>query len=310
MGTVETWTFPSSDGIHRCWAYLWRPERDGPRGVVQIVHGVAEHMGRYDCFARYLAQRGWAVCGQDHLGHGRTGAQAGALGYFGPRGGWDLVTRDMRRLRLLMGERLPGVPYILLGHSMGSFLTRTYLCRYPGTVDGAILSGTGQENALLVGAGRLLAALIARVRGPDARSPLVYSLSLGAYNKKFRPNRTGADWISRDEGAVDTYLRDPWCTFLPTVGLFRDMMGGLQEIAQGKALSQMDPNTPVLLFSGDQDPVGGFGKGVRKVYGYFRRYGVRDLSIRLYPGGRHEMLHELNREQVYQDVLRWLDGHS
>ena len=309
MVKFRDFTFPSSDGRHVCHAALWQPEGEGPRGVVQIVHGVAEHMGRYDRFARFLAEHGWAVCGEDHLGHGKTGAQDGSFGYFGPRGGWDLVTRDVRQLRLLMGERFPGVPYFLLGHSMGSFLTRTYLCRYPGTVDGAILSGTGQENALLVGAGKLLAGLIARLKGPEARSALVNALSLGAYNKKFRPNRTSADWISRDEREVDAYLRDPYCTFMPTVGMFRDMLGGLQYIASPSALARMDPETPVYLFSGDRDPVGACGKGVRKVYGYFKARGTRDLTMKLYPGGRHEMLNERNRDEVYGDVLSWLDGH-
>ena len=310
MATLRTFTFPSSDGRHTCHGSCWQPARDLPRGVVQIVHGVAEHMGRYDWFARFLASHGYAVCGADHLGHGRTGAEDGKFGYFGPRRGWELVTRDVRRLRLMAGDRFPGVPYFLLGHSMGSFLTRTYLCRYPGTVDGAILSGTGQESALLVGAGKALAGLIAHIRGPEAVSPLVNELSLGSYNKQFRPNRTGADWISRDQSVVDAYLRDPWCTFTPTVGMFRDMLGGLQYIASPAALAQMDPDTPVYLFSGDRDPVGGNGAGVRKVYGYFEKQGTRDLTMKLYPGGRHEMLNELNREEVYADVLAWLDRHN
>ena len=310
MATLRTFTFPSSDGRHTCHGSCWQPARDLPRGVVQIVHGVAEHMGRYDWFARFLAGHGYAVCGADHLGHGRTGAEDGKFGYFGPRRGWELVTRDVRRLRLMAGDRFPGVPYFLLGHSMGSFLTRTYLCRYPGTVDGAILSGTGQESALLVGAGKALANLIAHIRGPEAVSPLVNELSLGSYNKQFRPNRTGADWISRDEKVVDAYLRDPWCTFTPTVGMFRDMLGGLQYIASPAALAQMDPDTPVYLFSGDRDPVGANGAGVRKVYGYFEKQGTRDLTMKLYPGGRHEMLNELNREEVYADVLAWLDRHN
>ena len=310
MATLRTFTFPSSDGRHTCHGSCWQPARDLPRGVVQIVHGVAEHMGRYEWFARFLAGHGYAVCGADHLGHGRTGAEDGKFGYFGPRRGWELVTRDVRRLRLMAGDRFPGVPYFLLGHSMGSFLTRTYLCRYPGTVDGAILSGTGQESALLVGAGKALANLIAHIRGPEAVSPLVNELSLGSYNKQFRPNRTGADWISRDEKVVDAYLRDPWCTFTPTVGMFRDMLGGLQYIASPAALAQMDPDTPVYLFSGDRDPVGGNGAGVRKVYGYFEQQGTRELTTKLYPGGRHEMLNELNREEVYADVLAWLDRHN
>ena len=309
MAVFQEFTYPSSDGRHTCWAGQWLPDEGRPRAVVQIVHGVAEYAGRYDAFARFLAGYGFAVCGEDHLGHGKT-VTDGAYGYFGEKNGWWTVMEDIRQLRQRMGEQFPGVPYFLLGHSMGSFLTRTYLCRYPGTVDGAILSGTGQESALLVGAGKALANLIAHIRGPEAVSPLVNELSLGSYNKQFRPNRTGADWISRDEKVVDAYLRDPWCTFTPTVGMFRDMLGGLQYIASPAALAQMDPDTPVYLFSGDRDPVGGNGAGVRKVYGYFEKQGTRDLTMKLYPGGRHEMLNELNREEVYADVLAWLDRHN
>ena len=308
MVEFQELTFPSSDGQHQCWAGLWLPE-GAPRAVVQIVHGVAEYVGRYKAFARYLAEHGFAVCGEDHLGHGNTAKQDSKFGYFGAHDGWTLVTADVRQLRTLMGERFPGIPYFLLGHSMGSFLTRTYLCRYPGTVSGAILSGTGQEAPALVAGGKALASLICRFRGADAVSQLVNNLSLGAYNKQFAPNRTSADWISRDQAVVDAYVCDPLCSFTPTVGMYRDMLGGLQYIASPRALSQMDPDTPIYLFSGACDPVGGNTKGVNKVYGYFKDRGTRDLTLKFYPGGRHEMLQELNKEQVYADVLAWLEAH-
>lgn len=309
MQQPELIWFDSSDGLHRCAGYLWQPQGQ-VRGVVQVVHGIAEHMGRYDHFARYLNGHGYAVCGEDHLGHGKTGEAAGQFGYFARHDGWALVTADVRAFRQLMGQRFPRVPYILLGHSMGSFLTRTYLCRYPGTVDGAILSGTGQENPLLLGAGKGLAWVIGRLRGFDSVSPLIQNLSLGGYNRQFKPNRTTADWISRDQQVVDTYLQDPFCTISPTVGLYRDMLGGLQYIASPRALSQMDPNTPIYLFSGDRDPVGSNGAGVRKVYGYFKDHGTRDLELKLYPQARHETLNETNRMEVYADVLAWLDKHT
>lgn len=308
MQQQEVMWFPSSDGEHPCAGYLWQPQGE-IRGVVQIVHGIAEHMGRYDHFARYLNAHGYVVCGEDHLGHGKTGEAAGQFGFFARRNGWTLATANVRAFRQLMGEKFPGVPHILLGHSMGSFLTRTYLCRYPGTVDGAILSGTGQENPLLVAGGKLVASLIGHLRGFDTVSALVHDLALGAYNRQFSPNRTTADWISRDEQVVDTYLQDSFCTFTPTVGLYRDMLGGLQYISSEKALSHMDPNTPIYLFSGDQDPVGANGAGVRRVYGYFKDHGTRDLELKLYPGARHETLNETNRMEVYADVLDWLDRH-
>lgn len=306
MSGTKEFYYPSSDGIHRCYAREWLPEGP-PRAVVQLVHGVAEYVGRYDSFASWLAGRGFLVAGEDHLGHGRT-EEEGNYGYFGPKNGWSLVTRDIRRLRELEGERYPEVPYFLLGHSMGSFLTRTYLINYPGTVTGAILSGTGQEGAATVAMGKLLCNILCRTKGPEYHSDLVHNMALGAYNKQFAPNRTSADWISQDEQVVDKYLQDPLCTFQPTVGMYRDMMGGLQYIADPKNLKKMYKTTPIYFFSGDQDPVGQNGKGVREVAGFFRTAGCTDVTVKLYPGGRHEMLNERNKQEVYQDVLSWLEA--
>ena len=306
MREPREFSYPSSDGSHTVHAMEWLPQGQ-PRAVVQIVHGVAEYVGRYDHVARFLTERGFLVCGEDHLGHGKT-VDDGKYGYFGPRGGWDLVVRDIRRLRELQGEKYPGVPYVMLGHSMGSFLTRTYLIRWPGTVDGAVLSGTGQEPAPLVALGKALAGGLCLLRGGDSVSPLVNAMSLGAYNKKFAPNRTGADWISRDEAVVDAYLKDPLCTFMPTVAMFRDMMGGLQYIADRNNLARMDKETPVYFLSGDRDPVGAMGKGVEKVVRMFRKAGCRDVSVKLYPEGRHEMFNELNRDEVMADLLAWLES--
>lgn len=170
--------------------------RGQPPGVVQLVHGVAEHIGRYGPVARFLAAHGYVVCGEDHLGHGLTAG--GKFGYFGPKNGWDLVARDVYRLRELEGEKHPKLPYVILGHSMGSFLTRTCLIRWPGTVNAAVLSGTGQESAAAVAFGKALSSALCKTRGPDYVSKTVNDLSLGAYNKTFKPNRTSSDWISRD----------------------------------------------------------------------------------------------------------------
>ena len=305
MIQTQTFSYPSADGLHTVQARAWLPE-GSPKAVVQIVHGVAEHVGRYEEAARFLAGHGFAVCGNDHLGHGRT-ARPGEYGFFASKGGWELAVRDVRRLRELAGERWPGLPFFILGHSMGSFLTRTYLIRWPGTVDGAVLSGTGQEPAPVVAFGRAAAGLLCALRGPRYVSPLIYRLSLGAYNRKFRPNRTTGDWLSRDEAMVDEAMADPLCSFQPTVSMFRDMMDGLRFIGRASNARRMDPDTPVYFFSGDHDPVGSMGKGVRKVEALFRRAGCRDVTVRLYPGGRHEMIHELNRQQVLDELLVWLE---
>lgn len=284
----------------------WAPEGP-PRGIVQLVHGISEHIGRYDETACFLAEHGFLVCGEDHLGHGRT-VSDGSYGFFAPENGWTLAARDIRALRKLEGARHPNLPYFLLGHSMGSFLTRTYLILWPGTVSGAVLMGTGQEPAPLVALGRLISALECRRLGPCGVSPLVHALSLGAYNGRFRPNRTPSDWLSRDPAEVDAFLADPLCQPRPTVSLFRDMMGALQFIARRDQLARMEPSVPVCFLSGQEDPVGGMGRGVEKVVRMFRDAGCRDLSLRLYPGARHELLHEQNRQQVWTDLLNWLEG--
>ena len=308
MVTMQEFTFPSSDGIHSIHAVEWREEDASPRAVLQLVHGVAEYVGRYDHFARFLAGHGFVVCGEDHLGHGLT-VDDGKYGYFGEKDGWKHVITDVHRMREIAGERWPGLPYFIMGHSMGSFLTRMYLLRWPGTVTGAILSGTGQESRLNVALGRRIALHERKKLGAEGHSDMVQKVSLGAYNKKFAPNRTTADWISRDERVVDAYLADPLCQFTPSVSMFADMMEGLKFIGDQENLSALERNTPIYLFSGDQDPVGGMGKGVRKVHRMYEKAGVRDLTMKLYPGGRHEMLNELNRDEVYRDTLAWLEMH-
>jgi alpha-beta hydrolase superfamily lysophospholipase len=310
MAIQREFTYLSSDSTHRVHAQWWLPEPPAqPKAVVQLVHGISEYIGRYAPFARFLTENGWAVVGHDHLGHGHTASSPAEYGWFGEHQAWRYVLRDTRALRLLAGKEYPGIPYFLMGHSMGSFVVRGYLMAYPGTVDGAILSGTGQESAPTVAAGRLLSALACKNHGTRSHSKLLDNLSVGRYNHQFAPNRTSADWISRDEAVVDAYLADPLCQFLPTAGMYHDMMCALQYLVQPENLRRLHPDTPIYLFSGDQDPVGASGAGVKKVAALFRRAGVQDITLKLYPGGRHEMLNEINREEVFQDTLAWLETH-
>lgn len=297
--------YPSARDGCSIHALEWAPEGP-PRGIVHLVHGISEHIGRYDETARFLAEHGFLVCGEDHLGHGRT-VTDGSYGFFAPENGWTLAARDVRALRKVEGARHPNLPYFLLGHSMGSFLTRTYLILWPGTVSGAVLMGTGQEPAPLVALGKRISALECRRLGPRGVSPLVHTLSLGAYNRRFRPSRTPSDWLSRDPAEVDAFLADPLCQSRPTVSLFRDMMGGLQLIARRDQLARMDPSVPVCFLSGQEDPVGGMGRGVEQVVRMFQDAGCRDLSLHLYPGARHELFHEQNRREVWADLLDWLE---
>lgn len=306
--TTRTFTYPSSDGEHACFAKEWLPDRETPKAIVQIVHGIAEYVERYDDFAQFLAENGYMVVGEDHLGHGKTAAD-GKYGRFAEPSGWDLVLKDIQTLRDIEKKEHPGVPYVMLGHSMGSFLLRHDLIRNPGNLDAAIISGTGDMSSLLVGFGRWYTRRMVKKLGYDGFSPLVEKLSFGTYNKQFEPARTKSDWISSDTAIVDAYMADPLCQFPITVGLSWELVENMPLIASRKNMEKMDKSLPIYFFSGDKDPVGDSGKGVQRLYDAFRAAGMQDVQLKLYPEGRHEMLNEVNRAEVYADVLAWLEAH-
>ena len=298
-------TFLSADGKTPIHAVEWLPEGQA-RAVLQISHGVSEYILRYEPFAEYLTARGFAVAGHDHLGHGQSVAEGSARLYFGPRGSWNWVVDDIDQRRNLAKAKFPQVPYFLMGHSMGSFLARTYLIRYPGAVDAAVIMGTGQMSPAIIAGGKAVAAEEAHRVGEDQTSSLVDKLAFGAYNKRFAPNRTGFDWLSLNQDNVDRYMADPLCGGNATIGLFREMLGGLSFIAKPENLKRMNLNIPVLFISGEMDPVGDCGNGVKRAFESFRKAGVRDVSLKLYPELRHEILNETCRETVYEDIYQWL----
>ena len=303
----QEFTYPSADGRTPIHVSLWLPEGT-VRGVVQISHGVAEYIDRYAPLAAYLTDRGFAVAGNDHIGHGKSLAPGAPRLYFGPRGSWQHAAADLYALRCRLDSRFPGVPCFLLGHSMGSFLARTYLIRWPGTVRGAILIGTGWMSPAAIAGGRAIAAQEIRRIGEDRISPVTERLSFGVYNRLFAPNRTACDWLSVSEENVDAYLADPLCGGSASVGLFREMLSGLSFIQNPKNLRRMNRRTPVLFLSGAMDPVGSCGRGVRRACRRFRRAGVRQAFWKLYPGARHEILNDTCRDAVYRDITRWLNA--
>lgn len=306
MVSFSEFHFPSHDGKTVIRAVEWRPEGE-IRAVVQIAHGVAEYIDRYGAFANFLCEHGIAVIGNDHLGHGGSVSEGAPRVWFSEENGWEHVVDDMHELRLEGGRRFPGVPYFLMGHSMGSFLARTYLIRYPGSVRGEIIMGTGHQSGALVAAGRAVAKIEAKRVGSASFSPLIESMAFGAYNKPFAPNRTTHDWLSVNEENVDRYLADPLCGGKATVGLFYDMLGGIGFIRKPENLKKMDVRKPALFISGWQDPVGDMGKGVIAACNSFRNAGVTDLTLQLYPGMRHEILNETGREEVYDFILQWIE---
>lgn len=307
MSQITDFSFPSSAGHCQIHARQWVPDEEPYAGVVQLLHGMAEHIGRYDDFARFLNSHGYIVVGNDHLGHGASVSSPEGLGHFADRDGWTHVSNDTRTLQIMTARHFPGLPYFLFGHSMGSFLTRTYLIRFPGTVDGAVICGTGQMSDGIIRAGKAVAAVEEKRIGIRGKSSLLAAMSIGAYNKQFKPNRTSCDWISVNQENVDRYLADPLCGFDTTVGFFRDLMDGLALIKDPRKLAHMDKKTPVYFIAGGLDPVGENGKGVQKAYDSFRRVGMEDVDLTLYPGLRHEILNEVTKELVYSDVLTWLE---
>ena len=307
MTNCEHFRFISSDGKTQLHACLWIPEtKIRFRGVVQIAHGVSEHIMRYDGFARYLNQQGIVVAGHDHLGHGQSLQEGGTSVYFGEENGWQHAVDDIHKLHTLLAKRFSRLPQLILGHSMGSFLTRSYLIRYPGEKKAAVIMGTGWQPGYMLTGGTLIANRFIYKNGSDTTSDFVTMLAFGGYNKPFAPNRTGFDWLSLNQDNVDRYIADPLCGGNATIGLFREMLGGLSFIASLQNLKRMNLNIPVLFISGEMDPVGDCGKGVQRAYESFRKAGVRDVSLKLYPELRHEILNEACRETVYGDIYQWL----
>lgn len=307
MVQTHEFTFPSTDGEHQIKAIRWAPEGK-PRAAVQLVHGIAEHILRYEDFGRFLAERGFIVTGNDHLGHGGSCKTPEEQGFFKESGGWDTVVADVRRLYDETRAAYPDIPYFILGHSMGSFILRTFLIRYnEAPLKGAIISGTGYYAPLVSKMGEMLSAFEVGLHGPRGTSGVFQTLSSKPYNKRFRPNRTEFDWLSRDTAAVDKYIADSACGFAPSASMVRDMMGGIGFICSRKNVDKMQKELPILFISGAEDPVGSYGKGVQKVYKMFLDAGSIDVALKLYPGGRHEMLNELNRDEVYHDLLSWLE---
>ena len=308
MENRKEFYFPSSDGITQIHAIEWGCA-EHPVGVLQIAHGISEYALRYEPFARFLNARGFIVVANDHIGHGLSAAPNAAPFYFGAHDGWRHAVDDMHTLHEMTGKQHPSLPYFLLGHSMGSFLARTYLIRRPVALAGAILMGTGQQPPLLVAGGKVFAKLESRRIGADSFSPAVRKLAASAYNRPFAPNRTPLDWLSANEDNVDAYLADPLCSDSASIGLFYDMLCGIGFVSKRSNVKRMCRDTPILFLSGADDPVGNMGRGVKKAHESFRKAGVRDLSLKLYGGLRHEILNEKCRETVYADLWTWLEQH-
>ena len=288
--------------IHAC---RWIPAGE-IKAIVQFVHGIAEHIDRYDDFAAYLNGQGILVVAEDHMGHGKSICEQTPKGYFA--GGWMAAVGDTYRLLKNTMEEFPGVPYILFGHSMGSFMARTILARYPDSgIAGAVICGSAWMPGGVVGAGKTVAGLICKTSGERNPSPFLQKMMFGGYNKKIEHPRTPSDWLTRDNQIVDAYEADPLCGFIPSAGLVRDMMEGLQYIHDPKNLNAMKKDLPVYFIAGGDDPVGGYGDGVRRAAEEFKKHGMERIGVKIYPLCRHEIHNEINKQEVYEDVGNWIE---
>lgn len=288
----------------RLYVNQWMPDAP-PRALVMLSHGMAEHSGRYARLAQALCDAGYGLYAPDQRGHGRT-ADEGTLGLYAEHDGWNKVVGDLASLNQHIGQQQPGLPIILLGHSMGSYIAQAYLLHHSASLDGAILSGSNFQPVALYRAARLIARVERLRQGLRGRSALIDFLSFGSFNKAFKPNRTAFDWLSRDPAEVDKYINDPLCGFRCTNQLWIDLLGGLQQISKASNLAQIDPGLPILVMGGECDPVSE-GKRLNSLADALREAGCQHLQLNIYPQARHEVFNETNRDEVTADVLSWLD---
>ncbi len=304
MKSMRTDSWFDSHGAGRIHVCRWTPEGE-PKAVFQIVHGIAEFIERYDGFADYLTKQGYLVVAEDHMGHGQSINGEGIQGYF--HGGWFTAVEDTFQLLTDTRKEFPNLPYILFGHSMGSFMARTLLCKYPDCgITAAIICGTGWQPAFALPAAIRLVEAVCEKTGETKPNEKLQDLVFGSYNKKVEHPRTPFDWLTRDARIVDAYIAHPLCGFTASAGLLRDMMKGISFIEQPVNLGAMRKDLPVFFISGGDDPVGNYGKGVLQSANAFRKAGMNDVTVRIYPLCRHELLNEINKEEVYEDITQWL----
>lgn len=287
--------------------YLYLPDEGAPKAVVQLSHGMCEYIERYEPLCRFLTDQGYAVGGADHLGHGKTAGREGALGYFAEKNGHLYLTENLNVVCEQLRARFPGLPYFLVGHSMGSFIARDFLAKYGAKLTAAVISGTSGGNPAARWGMRLAKLQIALGQGQKP-GRLLNKLAFAGYNKRFA-GRTPYDWLSRDEAVVDAYAADPYCTFLFTPSAFLDLFKILSRVSVPEWAESVPKDLPILLLSGEDDPVGDYGEGPKAVARRLKDAGVKEVTCQLYPGGRHEMFNETNRQEVYEDLLAFLEGH-
>lgn len=301
----EEFYFDSNDGLTKIRALKFIPDGE-VKAILQISHGMVEFIDRYEGFANYLCEKGFLVVGNDHLGHGGSVNSKEDWGYFAKKDGYRIVLNDILKLLNIVKKDYPNRKYYLLGHSMGSFLARLFLIEYGNELDGAIIMGTGQQSKGTLVAGKALTKLISLFKGERYRSSFINNMALGSYNKKFEPSTTHCDWLTKDEKIVNWYYNEPRCQFVFTLNGYYNLFSLIEQIIDEKNLEKMPKDLPVLIVSGEDDPVGNFGKDPKAVYEAFKSVGMKNIDLKLYPNDRHEILNEIDKDLVYDDIYNWL----
>ncbi len=309
MAILRTeYTIPSKTGLADIFARCWTPAEKAPVAIIQIAHGMAEHGERYADFAEYLCSKGFAVIADDHIGHGKSVKDNSDLGYFGEEGGWDAFVEDEKAITDMITAQYPDLPVIFFGHSMGSFIAREYLRRYGDDkrIAGGIICGTSGKNpasAIAIN----LAGIIASIKGSHHKSEFINKMAFGPYNKKCE-GETAFDWLTTDKEQVRKYIDDEFCGYLFTAAGYKDLFTILTVVSGKSWYEKMPKNLPLLIISGEDDPVGNYGKGIKQVYNDLMAAGAKDVTLKLYAGMRHEILNEIKKDIVYEDISSWMLG--
>lgn len=309
MIKTETKRFKSSNNINDIFVKIWYPDcekYDKPICILQICHGMIDHIERFDAMAQYMAERGILVVGNDHIGHGHSVTDEDNYGYFADdKDPGKYLVEDMHRLTRIMKKKYPDMPYFLAGHSMGSFMVRRYIIKYGEELDGTVIMGTGNQPHILVSAGRLISNITGKIKGDRYRSGLINKIMFGAYNKKYDKVRTDHDWLTTDESVVDDYENDRMCSYIFTVNGYYGLLNTIAYVSNKNNIKKTPVDLPVLMVSGGDDPVGGYGKDVRKLFTIYKNH-FEDVECKIYSGCRHELHSELDKDNIFEDIYKWI----